>query len=107
MHPGKPSSKLAFMGAVTTMKLSVDVRDRLMALATSHGRTLGAELAALVNEAEEHDWWRNAKQAAARLQADPEQWEDYLREADDWDVTVADGLGNHASEWPEYAEDRT
>jgi hypothetical protein len=94
------------MGAMTTMKLSVDVRDRLMALATTHGRTLGAELAALVEEAEERDWWGNAKQAAARLQADVEQWEDYLREADDWNVTFADGLGDHAAEWPEYAEER-
>ncbi|WP_131772750.1 MULTISPECIES: Arc family DNA-binding protein [Protofrankia] len=91
---------------MTTMKLPVDVRDRLMALATSHGRTLGAELAALVEEAEERNWWRDAKQAAARLQADSERWEDYLREADGWDTTVSDGLGNPVSEWPEYAEER-
>lgn len=103
---GKPPGKLISMGAMTTMKLSVEVRDRLMALATGHGRTLGAELAALIDEAEERDWWRNAKQAAARLQADAEQWGDYLREADDWNVAVADGLGDHASEWPEYAEGR-
>jgi hypothetical protein len=101
MPHGKPTGKLRSMGAMTTMKLSVDVRDRLMALATAHGRTLGAELAALVDEAEERDWWRNAQQAAARLQADVEQWADYLREADDWNATVADGLGDHAAEWPE------
>ncbi|WP_250285773.1 MULTISPECIES: hypothetical protein [unclassified Frankia] len=91
---------------MTTMKLPVDVRDRLMALATSHGRTLGAELSALVEEAEEGHWWHNAKQSAARLQADPEQWEDYLREAGDWDVTASDGLGSGAPEWPEYAEEQ-
>lgn len=81
-----PFGKLTTMGAMTTMKLSVEVRDRLMALATGHGRTLGTELAALVDEAEERNWWHNAKQAAARLQADAEQWGDYLREADDWNV---------------------
>jgi hypothetical protein len=94
------------MGAMTTMKVPVDVRDRLMVLATGHGRTLGAELATLVDEAEERDWWRDAKQAAARLQADAEQWEEYLSEADAWGVTVADGLGDHAAEWPEYAKGR-
>ena len=88
------------------MKLSVEVRDRLLALANNHGRTLGAELAALVERAEECDWWHRAKQSAARLQADAGQWEDYLRETGDWNLTVADGLGDHTDEWPEYNKDR-
>lgn len=91
---------------MTTMKVSVEVRDRLMSLADSHGRTLGAELAALVEEAEEREWWRGAKQAAARLQANADLWEEYLREADGWDVTISDGLGDHTAEWPEYNQDR-
>lgn len=94
------------MTATTTMKLSVEVRDRLMALADRHGRTLGAELAALVAEAEEREWWRNAKLAAARLQADAEQWDEYLGEARTWEVSVGDGLNDHAAEWPEFARDR-
>jgi len=94
------------MSAMTTMKVSVEVRDRLMALADSHGRTLGTELAALVAEAEEREWWSSAKQAAARLQANAELWQEYLREADGWDVAIGDGLGDHAAEWPEYAEDQ-
>ena len=93
------------MGPMTTMKVPVDVRDRLMALARDHDRTLGAELRALVNDAEEREWWSEAKQAAARLQADSEQWDDYLREADAWDTASADGLGDAATEWPEFAED--
>jgi hypothetical protein len=95
------------MAAMTTMKVPVEVRDRLMALARDHDRTLGAELRALLAEAEEREWWRKAKQAAARLQADPEQWEDYLREADAWDTAAADGLGDAADEWPEYAKGRS
>lgn len=88
------------------MKVSVEIRDRLMALARGHDRTLGAELAALVAEAEEREWWKAAKAAAARLQADPEQWDDYLNEAEAWDTLSADGLGDAADEWPEYAKDR-
>jgi hypothetical protein len=89
---------------MTTMKVPAEVRDRLMALARRHERTLGAELATLVGEAEEREWWSNAKRAAARLQADGEQWDDYLREADDWEATAADGLGDPAAEWPEYTK---
>jgi predicted transcriptional regulator len=97
------------MGAIamTTMKVPVEVRDRLMALARGHDRTLGAELTALVEEAEEREWWRNAKQAAARLRADREQWDDYLREADAWEAGAADGLGEAAAEWPEYNKDHS
>jgi hypothetical protein len=74
------------MSGMTTMKVPVDVRNRLMALARDHDRTLSAELAALIDDAEEREWWSRAKQAAARLQADSEQWDDYLREADAWDT---------------------
>jgi hypothetical protein len=92
---------------MTTMKVPVEVRDRLMALARDHDRTLGAELGALLDEAEERQWWRNAKRAASRLQADPEQWADYLHEVDAWDAAAADGLGDAADEWPEYAKGRS
>jgi hypothetical protein len=88
------------------MKVSVEVRDRLAVLARRHGRTLGAELSALIADTEEREWWRAAKESAARLQADPEQWADYLAEADAWDAVSADGLADAGAEWPEYAKDR-
>jgi hypothetical protein len=88
------------------MKVSAEVRDRLAALARRHDRTLGAELSVLIADAEEREWWRAAKESAARLQADPEQWADYLTEADAWDAASADGLADAVVEWPEYAKDR-
>lgn len=87
---------------MTTMKVPVEVRDRLMALAQEHNRPLGAELAALLDDAEERKWWSAAKAASARLQADPDEWADYLKETEDWDAVSADGLGDSAGEWAEY-----
>lgn len=90
------------MSKMTTMKVATDVRDRLAALARRHARPLGAELAALVAAAEERDWWRGAEEASARLQADREEWADYLAEADEWDAAAGDGLPDPTDEWPEY-----
>jgi hypothetical protein len=95
------------MTAMTTMKVPVEVRDRLMALARGHERTLGAELGALVDEAEEREWWQVAKAATKQLRSDPEEWAHYLGEAEAWAAVSGDGLASAADEWPEYAEDRS
>lgn len=87
---------------MTTMKVSVDVRDRLASLANRHGHPLGAELAALVSAAEEREWWQAAEAAATRLRADSGEWADYLAEVDAWDAVSSDGLPDAASDWPEF-----
>jgi predicted DNA-binding protein len=90
------------MTAMTTMKLPVEVRDRLARLARDHRRPLGAELAALVSAAEEREWWRIAEEAVGRLRADGDQWADYLADAAAWDAVTGDGLADAADEWPEF-----
>lgn len=85
----------------------MEVRDRLARLANRHHRPLGVELSALVAAAEEREWWQAAERAAARLAADPDQWADYLAEADAWDATAGDGLPDASSEWPEFNSEPT
>ena len=70
---------------MTTMKVSAEIRDRLMRLARGHERSLGEELAVLVADAEEREWRRAAKSAASRLRTDAPGWAEYLAEADTWD----------------------
>jgi hypothetical protein len=100
--PGSLSGKLYGMTVMTTMKVTKDVRDRLAKLARRHDRSLGAELTAMVALAEEREWWQGAGEAVARLQADGEQWAEYLAEADEWDALASDGLPHPTEEWPEF-----
>jgi hypothetical protein len=41
----------------TTVSLEAELRDRLAALAARRGRTMGAQIAAMVQAAEEEDFW--------------------------------------------------
>ena len=68
----------------TTISVSGDVRDRLARLARQHGRSLGEEIAALVDAAEAAAFWDGVTQGYA---------ETYER---DLAVVVHD-------EYPEYA----
>jgi hypothetical protein len=80
------------MKGTTTIKVSVETRDRLKRLAEASHSTLEAELAALLDKAEEARFWSGVRDDYARLQDDPEEWADYQNELAEWDSTVADGL---------------
>lgn len=89
--------------AVTTIRVDAAVRDRLAQRARAHGRTPAAELAALLDTAEESAWWADAKASARRLHADPAAWADYLAEAEELNGGIADdGPSRVAEDWPEY-----
>lgn len=45
------------LAAMTTLKIDDAVRDRLRARAQRHGRTMGEEVAALVESAEQAEMW--------------------------------------------------
>lgn len=89
----------------TTIRVDVQVHDRLAVLAEAHHRSLGDEIAALVSDAEERAWWDEVHAGYARLRSEPQAWADYLAEAGEWDATAADGLAD-ADEYPEYQRGR-
>jgi len=70
----------------TTISVSTRTRDRLAALASRHERTLGEQLDALIDEAEERAYWDDVSAGYAALPRG-------------LDIVVAD-------EYPEYAEHR-
>jgi macrodomain Ter protein organizer (MatP/YcbG family) len=51
----------------TTLKISVEARDRLRVLANRHGRTLGEEVAALVEAEEQRQMWASYPAMVASL----------------------------------------
>jgi uncharacterized protein with von Willebrand factor type A (vWA) domain len=82
------------MTDMTTIKVSVETRDRLKKLADEDHLTLDAELARTLDKAEEARFWTGVREDYARLQADPAEWADYVSELGEWDYTAGDGLGN-------------
>jgi hypothetical protein len=77
---------------MTTIKVSVETRDRLKRLADEDQLTLDAALARTLDKAEEARFWAGVRQDYARLQANPQEWGDYVGELAEWDHTAGDGL---------------
>lgn len=93
--------------SVTTIKVDTAVRDRLSALARKRDLTLGDLVNELVAKAEYEQYWADIDASYARLQADPEEWADYMAELHSWtDAVDPDSIwSDHQAareEWPEY-----
>ncbi len=80
------------MTDMTTIKVSVETRDRLKTLADEDHLTMDGELARTLDKAEEARFWEGVRADYARLQADPQEWADYVNELAEWDHAVGDGL---------------
>lgn len=79
---------------MTTIKVSVETRDRLKKLADEDDLTLDAELARTLDRAEEARFWEGVRADYARLQANTQEWRDYVSELAEWDQTTGDGLSD-------------
>jgi plasmid stability protein len=85
--------------AMTTIRVEAELRDRLSARATAHGRSLGAELRAMLDEM----MWQGIEAGYRKLAANGEEMAAYRAETAEW---IAAGLGDLAAtaaeEYPEY-----
>jgi hypothetical protein len=85
--------------AMTTIRVEAEVRDRLAALAEAHGRSLGAELRAMLDEMT----WQSIEAGYRRLAAQPEEMTAYQAEVGEWAAAdVGDLATTAAEEYPEY-----
>jgi hypothetical protein len=80
------------MTEMTTIKVSVQTRDRLKRLADEEHLTMDAALSRVLDNTEDARFWEGVRADYARLQADPEEWADYVGELAAWDATTSDGL---------------
>jgi hypothetical protein len=80
------------MTEMTTIKVSVQTRDRLKRLADEEHLTMDAALSRVLDKTEDARFWEGVRADYARLQADPEEWADYVGELAEWDTTTSDGL---------------
>jgi hypothetical protein len=82
------------MTDMTTIKVSVQTRDRLKKLADEDHLTLDAELARTLDRFEEARFWEGVRADYARLQSDPQGWREYVSELAEWEQTTGDRLGD-------------
>ena len=85
--------------AMTTIRVEAEVRDRLAARAAVHGRSLGAELRAMLDEM----MWAGIEAGYRRLAASREEMAAYQAEAAEWtSADLGDLAATAADEYPEY-----
>jgi len=85
--------------AMTTIRVETEVRDRLAALAAAHGRSLGAELRAMLDEM----MWQGIEAGYRKLAADREEMAAYHAEIAEWtSVDIGELAATAAEEYPEY-----
>ena len=88
-----------FLMAMTTIRVEAEIRDRLAARASEHGRSLGAELKAMLDEM----MWQGIEDGYRRLAADEQEMAAYQSEAAQWASADSGGLAaTAADEYPEY-----
>jgi len=84
---------------MTTIRVDAEVRDQIAARAELHGRSLGAELRAMLDEIR----WQGIEAGYRRLAMHREELAAYQAEAAEW---TSAGLGDLAAaaaqEYPEY-----
>jgi plasmid stability protein len=84
---------------MTTIRVEAEVRDRLAAQAAAHGRSLGAELRAMLDEM----MWQGIEAGYRRLAAHREEMAAYQAEAAEWTLAdTGDLAATAAGEYPEY-----
>ena len=85
--------------AMTTIRVESEVRDRLAARAQVHGRSLGAELGAMLDDL----MWRGVEDGYRRLAANDAEFAAYRDETAEWTGADLGGLAaTAAEEYPEY-----
>jgi plasmid stability protein len=85
--------------AMTTIRVESEVRDRLAARAHAHGRSLGAELGAMLDDL----MWQGVEDGYRRLATAGADFTAYRDEATQWAGADLGGLAaTAAEEYPEY-----
>lgn len=84
---------------MTTIRVEAEVRDRLASLAAAHGRSLGAELRAMLDEM----MWQGIEAGYRKLAAEREEMAAYRAETAEWtSADLGDLAATAAEEYPEY-----
>lgn len=81
------------MPDMTSIKVPVQTRDRLTAVARARGTTVRALLDEMARQVEDETLMRRASADMAALRdTDPREWDSYLAEGSDWEQGTVERL---------------
>lgn len=83
----------------TTVRVTKETRAKLKTMAGESGESIQDVLDKAVEAYRRKRFFEEVNAAYARLRADPEAWQAYVDEFEEWDVTLMDGF--EEEEWPE------
>ncbi|HVX23689.1 MAG TPA: hypothetical protein VHB02_20265 [Acidimicrobiales bacterium] len=72
-------------GDTTTVRVRRGDAERLQVLARQHGSSVVEAVRMAVDALERQEFLEGLREDYRRLRADPERWEQYLRERREWD----------------------
>lgn len=78
--------------ATTTIRVKTETREMLRELADASGMSMQRVLDEALDQYRRQTLLAETNAAYARLQAAPEAWSEWMREREEWDQTIADGL---------------
>lgn len=74
------------------VRVSRSTHEKLYELAGEEGRSMASILDDAVERYRREYFLHSLNAAYARLRQQPEAWQEYMREIEEWDVTLTDGL---------------
>jgi predicted DNA-binding protein len=80
--------------ATTTIRVPIEVREKLAVLSDSEGKPIGKVIQKLIREHEKQEFFKGLAEDFRRLRNNPEAWAEYQREIAMWDTALMDGLEN-------------
>ena len=75
-----------------TIRVSKATHELLRAMAAEADTTMAAVVDEAVRAYRRRKFWDDYRASYEALRGDPESWAAHLRERDDWDATLGDGL---------------
>ena len=78
--------------SMVSIRVSETTHQRLREIARREHRPMSSVADEAVRVYEKEQRWRAAEEGMARLRQSPEEWKDYLAEAESWESTSVDGL---------------
>ncbi len=74
------------------VRIGKSTHEKLYELSGQEGRSMASILEDAVDKYRREYFLHSVNAAYARLRQQPEAWQEYMREIEEWDVTLADGL---------------